>query len=90
MIYAIIAVVALLAGGGVGYAIFRYVITGKYNKMMEQAEKDANVVKQKKLLEVKEKFLNQKSCTLEGIFCYKRICTTLIAERCISLERMDL
>ena len=61
MIYAIIAVVALLAGGGVGYAIFRYVITGKYNKMMGQAEKDANVVKQKKLLEVKEKFLNQKS-----------------------------
>ena len=54
MIYAIIAVVALLAGGGVGYAIFRYVITGKYNKMMEQAEKDANVVKQKKRLEVKE------------------------------------
>lgn len=28
---------------------------------MEQAEKDANVIKQKKLLEVKEKFLNQKS-----------------------------
>ena len=61
MVYAIIAVVALLVGGGVGFAIFQYVITGKYKKMMEQAEKDANVIKQKKLLEVKEKFLNQKS-----------------------------
>lgn len=61
MVYAIIAVVALLVGGGVGFAFFQYVITGKYKKMMEQAEKDANVIKQKKLLEVKEKFLNQKS-----------------------------
>jgi ribonuclease Y len=61
MVYAIIAVVALLVGGGVGFAIFQYVITGKYKKMMEQAERDANVIKQKKLLEVKEKFLNQKS-----------------------------
>ena len=61
MVYAIIAVAALLVGGGVGFAIFQYVITGKYKKMMEQAEKDANVIKQKKLLEVKEKFLNQKS-----------------------------
>ena len=61
MIYAIIAVVALLAGGGIGFAIFRYVVTGKYKRIMEQADKDANVLKQKKLLEVKEKYLNQKS-----------------------------
>lgn len=31
MIYAIIAVVALLAGGGIGFAIFRYVVTGNIN-----------------------------------------------------------
>ena len=61
MIYAIVAVVALLVGGGIGYVIFRYVVTGKYKRVMEQADKDANVLKQKKLLEVKEKYLNQKS-----------------------------
>ena len=61
MIYAIVAVVALLIGGGIGYVIFRYVVTGKYKRVMEQADKDANVLKQKKLLEVKEKYLNQKS-----------------------------
>jgi ribonuclease Y len=61
MVYAIIAVVALLVGGAIGFAIFRYVITGKYNELMQAAEKDANVIKEKKLLEVKEKFLNKKS-----------------------------
>lgn len=61
MVYAIIAVVALLAGAGIGYAFFRYVLTGKYKELMDKAEKDANVIKQKKLLEVKEKFLNKKS-----------------------------
>ena len=50
MIYAIVAVVALLIGGGIGYVIFRYVVTGKYKRVMEQADKDANVLKQKKLL----------------------------------------
>ena len=54
----ITAVVALLLGGVCGYAIFRYVIKGKYNEMLEAAEKEANVVKVRKLLEVKEKFLN--------------------------------
>lgn len=61
MVYAIIAVAALLVGGGIGYCIFRYVATGKYNELMDKADKDANVIKQKKLLEVKEKFLNKKS-----------------------------
>lgn len=57
----IIACVALLAGCAIGYAIFRYVIKGKYNEMIEAANKEADVVKEKKLLEVKEKFLNKKS-----------------------------
>lgn len=57
----IIAVAALVVGGVAGYLIFRYVLTGKYKQMMEQAEKDADVLKEKKLLEVKEKFLNKKS-----------------------------
>lgn len=57
----IIACVALLAGCAIGYAVFRYVIKGKYNEMIEAANKEAGVVKEKKLLEVKEKFLNKKS-----------------------------
>ena len=57
----IIAIVALLAGCAIGYAIFRYVIKGKYNDLIEAASKEAQVIKAKKLLEVKEKFLNKKS-----------------------------
>ena len=53
--------VALAVGGTAGYFIFRYVIKGKYNEMMEAANKAAEVVKEKKLLEVKEKFLNKKA-----------------------------
>ena len=61
MIEVIIAAVALAIGGGIGYAIFRYVLKGQYQEMMDKAHKDAEVVKEKKLLEVKEKFLNKKS-----------------------------
>jgi ribonuclease Y len=61
MVYAMIAVAALIVGGICGYSIFRYVIKGKYNEMVEAAAKEAEVVKEKKLLEVKEKFLNKKS-----------------------------
>ena len=62
MIGTIIAVaVALFVGGIAGYAVFRYVINGKYNQLIESAKRDADVIKEKKLLEVKEKFLNKKS-----------------------------
>ena len=61
MVEIIIAVVALAIGGGIGYAIFRYVLKGQYQEMMDKVRKDAEVVKEKKLLEVKEKFLNKKS-----------------------------
>ena len=52
---------ALILGGAAGFFIFRYVIKGKYNEMIEAANKEAEVVKEKKLLEVKEKFLNKKA-----------------------------
>ncbi len=62
MIVIIIAtLVGLIVGGGVGFFIFRYVIKGKYNEMIEAANKEAEVLKEKKLLEVKEKFLNKKA-----------------------------
>ena len=61
MVTIIAALVALVLGGIVGYFIFRYVIKGKYNEMIDAANKEAEVVKEKKLLEVKEKFLNKKA-----------------------------
>ena len=61
MEYFIIAVAALIIGGLGGYLIFRYVIKGKFNEMVANAEKAAEVLKEKKLLEVKEKFINKKS-----------------------------
>ena len=57
----IIGVGALIIGGLCGYLIFRYVIKGKYNEMIASAEKAAEVLKEKKLLEVKEKFINKQS-----------------------------
>jgi len=57
----ITAAVALIIGGVAGYAVFRYVVTGKYKEIIEAANKEAEVLKEKKLLEVKEKFLNKKS-----------------------------
>jgi len=61
MVTIIIAVAALVLGGILGYSLFRYAIKGEYNKMITEANKEAEVVKEKKLLEVKEKFLNKKS-----------------------------
>lgn len=57
----VVGLVALIIGGLGGYFIFRYVITGKYNNMVNAARKEAEVLKEKKMLEVKEKFLNKKS-----------------------------
>ena len=61
IIVIITAVVALVIGGLIGFLIFRYVVKGKYNEMIGAATKEAEVIKEKKLLEVKEKFLNKKS-----------------------------
>ncbi|MBO5613619.1 MAG: ribonuclease Y [Prevotella sp.] len=61
MIFAIIAIAGLVVGCVVGYLIFRYVLTGKYKEMLANAEKAADVLKEKKLLEVREKFINKKS-----------------------------
>ena len=60
MVY-IISAACLVVGCIVGFAVFRYVATGKYRKIIEEAEKEAEVIKEKKLLEVKEKFLNKKA-----------------------------
>ena len=61
MITAAIVVAALIVGGLCGYFVFRYIIDGKYKELMDTAQKDAEVLKEKKMLEVKEKFLNKKA-----------------------------
>jgi len=57
----LVGVIALLAGCGIGYALFRYVVKKAYNQKMKEAELEAANLKEKKLLEVKEKFLNKKA-----------------------------
>ncbi len=61
IIVIITAAVSLMLGALCGFLLFRYVLTGKYNEMMKNAKNEAEVIKEKKLLEVKEKFLNKKS-----------------------------
>ena len=46
----IIAVASLVIGGVCGYLVFRYVLKGKYKEMMDVAEKEAKVIKEKKAL----------------------------------------
>ena len=57
----IIAAAALVLGAFAGYLIFRYVLKGKYNEWVMAAEKEAEVIKEKKELQIKEKFLNKKA-----------------------------
>ncbi len=56
----ILPVAGLIIGAVLGYLAFRYVLKGIYNRKMELAETEAEVIKEKKMLEVKEKFLNKK------------------------------
>ena len=54
-------IAALIIGIGVGYILFRYVIKGMYADMIAAAEKESEVMKRDKLLEVKAKYLNKKN-----------------------------
>jgi ribonucrease Y len=57
----VLSIVCFLAGGIVSYVTFRYILKSKYNKVLRDAEAEAEVIKKDKLLEVKEKFLNKKA-----------------------------
>ena len=56
-----IAVGCLILGGFLGFALFRYIIKQRYNQIIKEAEIEADALKEKKQLELKEKFLNRKS-----------------------------
>lgn len=57
----LIAIAGILIGGIIVFFFTRYVAGYKYKQILNDAEKEANVIKEKKLLEVKEKFLNKKA-----------------------------
>ncbi|MBO4430828.1 MAG: ribonuclease Y [Bacteroidaceae bacterium] len=56
-----IAIGCLILGGFLGFALFRYIIKQRYNQIIKEAEIEADALKEKKQLELKEKFLNRKS-----------------------------
>ena len=58
---AILTVVAFLVGGALSYGFFKYGLKTRYEKIIKEAETEAEVIKKNKLLEVKEKFLNKKA-----------------------------
>lgn len=59
--FIILSFACLIVGFAVGYTLFRYVIKAKYNTTIAQAEIEAKNIKEKKLLQVKEEFVNRKA-----------------------------
>ena len=57
----IVAVGCLLLGGVIGFVLFRYIVKQKYNQIIKEAKIEAEVIEEKKQLEMKEKFLNRKA-----------------------------
>lgn len=57
----LISLAGLIVGFAGGYSLFRYVIKKFYQNALTKANAEAEVIKEKKLLEVKEKFLNKKA-----------------------------
>lgn len=54
-------VVALIIAGAIEFGVLKYVLKSRYKRVLDEAAKEADVIKEKKLLEVKEKFLNKKA-----------------------------
>lgn len=54
-------VVALIIAGAIEFGALKYVLKSKYKRVLDEAAKEADVIKEKKLLEVKGKFLNKKA-----------------------------
>ncbi|MDR1879845.1 MAG: ribonuclease Y [Tannerellaceae bacterium] len=59
--YIIISIMTFLVGGSLTYVGMRFLFKNKYNSVLREAEKEAEVIKKNKLLEVKEKFLHLKA-----------------------------
>ena len=57
----IMIVVGVIIGTAIGFGFFRYVLGKKYQRIIDHAHKEGEVIKESKLLEVNEKFLNKKA-----------------------------
>lgn len=57
----IIAVSAFILGGVISYLLWSKVIVGKRNKIIQEAQAEAEVIKKEKILQAKEKFLQLKA-----------------------------
>ena len=57
----IISIATFLLGGAIVWVVMRYLLKSKYEAKLREAEKEAEVIKKNKLLEVKEKFLHLKA-----------------------------
>jgi ribonucrease Y len=54
---------SLVIGGVIAYVIFQNVLKGKAAKVLAEAEKEGEVIKQNKILQAREKFLELKATT---------------------------
>jgi ribonuclease Y len=54
---------SLVAGGVIAYIIFQNVLKGRAKRVLAEAEKEGEVIKQNKILQAKEKFLELKATT---------------------------
>lgn len=61
MMTIILPIVCFCIGAAGAYAFFKYGLKTRYDKVIKEAEAEAEVIKKNKLLEVKEKFLNKKA-----------------------------
>ena len=57
----ILTVIAFLIGGALSYCFFKYGLKARYDKIIKEAETEAEVIKKNKHSGVKEKFLNKKA-----------------------------
>ena len=56
----VVSIACFIVGGFASY-MFKHGLKSKYDKILKEAETEAEVIKKNKLLEVKEKFLNKKA-----------------------------
>ena len=62
IVFIIVALAVGLLIGGIGqYLIIKFGLKAKRERIIDDARKEAEVIKKNKLLEVKEKFLNKKA-----------------------------
>ena len=57
----VVSIACFIVGGFASYMFFKHGLKSKHDKILKEAETEAEVIKKNKLLEVKEKFLNKKA-----------------------------